>query len=180
MVVVATLCHIIKGDHLLLKKATRGISAGKWNAPGGKIIGKETPLENAKREVLEETGLKVNEATYHGAMEYYMWGKPTLHTRAHLFSTRHFRGRQESTSEGRLRWFKQNDLPFDQMWPDDRYWIPLALMGSQFNAKFYFDETNSKVLRYIITSRETNDSETAKIDGTRRKVNRRLSKLLLA
>jgi 8-oxo-dGTP pyrophosphatase MutT (NUDIX family) len=159
LVVVATLCHIIKGDRILLKRAARGISKGKWNAPGGKLTDTETPLDNVRREVLEETRLKVRNMIYHGIMEYFMWGKKTLHTRAYLFSTHSFQGKYGSTAEGRLRWFNRHNLPFDQMWPDDEYWIHLALMGSRFNGKFYFDNTNAKVLRYSITSREANDSE---------------------
>ena len=60
MVIEATICHVIRGRRLLLKRANRGISVGKWNAPGGKIEAGETPEECAQREVLEETGLSVS------------------------------------------------------------------------------------------------------------------------
>lgn len=162
LVILATLCHIINRNRLLLKRAARGISKGRWNAPGGKLTGNETPLHSAKREVLEETGLKVNFAFYHGTLEYYMWGKHTLHTRAYLFSTQRFQGRYRSTVEGQLKWFNQDELPFHLMWSDDKYWIPLMLIGSKFDAKFYFDNNNSKVVRYIIASRETKDIEVPK------------------
>ena len=51
MVIEATICHIIRGRKLLLKKATRGISVGKWNAPGGKLEPGETPEQCARREI---------------------------------------------------------------------------------------------------------------------------------
>jgi 8-oxo-dGTP pyrophosphatase MutT (NUDIX family) len=153
LVITATLCHVIKGNRLLLKKATRGISKGKWNAPGGKLDSKEAPFDNAKREVLEETGLKVIRLTYHGIVEYFMGGKTSLHTKVYLFSTRNFQGKYQSTAEGKLRWFHRDKLPFGRMWPDDRYWIHLMLLGDRFNAKFYFDRRNVKVINYQIASR---------------------------
>ncbi len=179
LVILATLCHIIKGNRLLLKKAVRGISKGKWNAPGGKIVGKETPTEGAEREVLEETGLKVNHIFYHGSIDYYMFGKRTLHTRAYLFSTRNFRGRTKSTGEGGLRWFHKDELPYRQMWPDDRHWIPHMILGSRFNAKFYLGDDNSRVVRYVITSRE-GDREDSVSNGCVRKSSKPRSRLLLA
>jgi 8-oxo-dGTP pyrophosphatase MutT (NUDIX family) len=179
LVTLATLCHIIKGNQLLLKKAVRGISKGKWNAPGGKILGKETPTEGAEREVLEETGLKVNHIFYHGSMDYYMFGKQTLHTRAYLFSTTDFHGRIKPNGEGSLRWFNRDELPYRQMWPDDRYWIPHLLLGSQFNAKFYLDDDNSRVVRYAITSRDGVRDDSV-INGRVRKSSKARSRLLLA
>lgn len=179
MVILATLCHIIKGNRLLLKKAVRGISKGKWNAPGGKIIGKETPTQGAEREVLEETGLKVDRFLYHGSIDYFMFGKRTLHTRAYLFSTRSFHGRIKPTGEGSLRWFRKDEIPFRQMWPDDRYWLPHMLLGSRFNAKFYLDDDNSKVVRYVITSREGN-AENSVSNGRVRKSIKPGSRMLLA
>lgn len=166
MVITATLCHIIKRNRLLLKRASRGISKGKWNAPGGKLTGNESPLQSAKREVLEETGLKVKSAIYHGTMDYYLSGSKAVHTRAYLFSTRNFEGNYRSTSEGILKWFAQNDLPFNQMWPDDRYWIPLMLAGSKFDATFFFDKNNSKVTRYTIISQRPRSPQVMRHKGS--------------
>jgi len=170
----------MKGDWLILKKATRGISKGKWNAPGGRVIGNESPLECAKREVLEETGLKVNSAFYHGTLSFYMWGKQSLGTRVHLFSTKNYIGRFRSTSEGELKWFKQRELPFDQMWPDDRFWLPLMVIGSSFDAKFYLDDTNTNIVRYSILSRNPADSNPNSQDLFRQIRYKRSSRLLLA
>ena len=153
LVVEATICHIIKGRRLLLKRAARGVSKGKWNAPGGRIETGETPRTNATREVLEETQLKLIHLLSHGTILYFMGGKKKLHTRVHLFSSRDFVGSPRSTLEGEVKWFAIEKLPFDEMWDDDRYWINAMLVGSRFDAKFYFDAKNIRVTKYEIISR---------------------------
>lgn len=50
-----------KDKYILIQKG-KGPFKGRWDLPGGKIDFGETPLQTLKREVLEETGLKL--ATY--------------------------------------------------------------------------------------------------------------------
>jgi 8-oxo-dGTP diphosphatase len=153
LVIEATICHIIRGRKLLLKEATRGISIGKWNAPGGKSEPGESPEECARREVLEETGLRVFELFSHGVLTFVMDGGKTLHTRAYLFSTKSAEGRARSSEEGRVKWFPVDEIPFDKMWEDDIFWIPLMLRGARFNATFTYDMENRHVIGFSITSR---------------------------
>jgi 8-oxo-dGTP diphosphatase len=152
LVIEATICHVIRGRALLLKKANRGISVGKWNAPGGKSEPGEAPEECARREVLEETGLRVSRLFDHGALTFMMDGGKTLHTRARLFSTSDAKGRARSSDEGPVRWFKLDALPYDEMWEDDLFWIPLMLRGLRFNATFTYDAANRHVVGFAITS----------------------------
>jgi 8-oxo-dGTP diphosphatase len=153
LVIEATICHVIRGRRLLLKKASRGFSVGKWNAPGGKSEPGEKPEECARREVLEETGLRVSGLFYHGALTFVMDGGKTLHTRAHLFSTTKATGRARSSDEGPVRWFPLDGLPWSEMWEDDQLWIPLMLRGVKFDATFTFDAANHHVTAFAITSR---------------------------
>ena len=145
MVVRATLCHIIRGDSLLLKMATRGISKGKWNGPGGKFDRGETPQQCAIRETLEETGLRMVNPFYHGKLYFFMNGGKKLDIEGYLFSTRKFSGKVRSTEEGAVRWFPISELPYGKMWDDDKTWIGMMLDGRRFDAYFWYGRDNRKV-----------------------------------
>jgi 8-oxo-dGTP diphosphatase len=153
LAIEASLCHIVHGRKLLLKKANRGISRGKWNAPGGKLERGETPEHNVVREVMEETTLRIISPFYHGKIEFYMNGGNKLDYLVHVFSARGFSGKPRSSKEGNVRWFGLDNIPYHKMWDDDRYWLPLLLNGVRFDARFYYDRKNERVIDYEIGSR---------------------------
>lgn len=132
--------------------ARRGVSAGKWNAPGGKLEVGETPTENAIREVREETSLRIINPMSCGKIEFYMSGGETLDYLVHVFLAKRFSGRPKSSVEGRVRWFDVKKVPYARMWDDDRYWLPLLLNGVKFNARFFYDRENQHVVDYRINS----------------------------
>ena len=148
-----TLCHVVNGNKILLKLATRGISKGRWNAPGGRIEPGETPEQCAIREVFEETGLKVKNLTFHGVMKFYNNGSKEPMIIGYLFSTRDLSGDLKSSDEGEVRWFNLDDLPWAQMWPDDPYWIKHMLSGKKFDFVCHFNEDNTKVTDFEVTWR---------------------------
>ena len=132
--------------------ANRGISAGKWNGPGGKLEVGETPTENVIREVREETSLRVIDPIGRGRIEFYMNGGETLDYLVHVFLAKRFSGTPKSSAEGKVRWFDVKGIPYAKMWDDDRYWLPLLLNGVEFNARFFYDKWNQHVVDYSINS----------------------------
>ncbi len=150
MKIEGTICYLIReGQALLLQKA-RGFGKGKWNAPGGKLTHGESPEACAKREVLEETGLKPLELTPHGKLDFYFGHDQEPDWIVHVFSSRNFEGNLKSSTEGSVRWFAIEALPYEEMWPDDVAWVPLLLLGKRFQGRFYFDSQAERLLHYFL------------------------------
>ncbi len=47
------------------------------------------------------------------------------------------------------KWFSFNEIPYEEMWSDDIYWLPHILVGKKVEADFLFGE-GDKVLEYSI------------------------------
>ena len=151
MTVEATLCHIVGRRGLLLKKASRGFSRGKWNAPGGKLQPKETAERCATREVYEETGLKVQRLRKVGTLVFFKYNKrEDPDWIAHVFLTNKFYGTIKESREGILRWYPIEQPPFDEMWEDDKYWYRHAVEGRSFRGDFYFRGDFEKLVDHKI------------------------------
>jgi 8-oxo-dGTP pyrophosphatase MutT (NUDIX family) len=150
----AVLCYINKdGEYLLLLKSKGRFGEGYWNAPGGKIEHGETPEDAAKREVLEETGLRVNELDEAGHLRFYFGeNKIRADWEVTVFVTSKFEGGNLSESrEGKLKWFQKDKLPYDEMWADDKEWLPLLVEGRRFSGEFVFSEDSKRLLNASVT-----------------------------
>ncbi|MDE1871321.1 MAG: NUDIX domain-containing protein [Candidatus Micrarchaeota archaeon] len=149
------LCHVIKGgNNILLIKSDEGVSKGKWNAPNGEIAKGEAPVKSAMRHVFQQTGLYVSKANYHGTVRLFLNGKNEYSYRIHVFSTKLFSGDLKPNIKGEAKWFAVSEVPYYEMWADDKYWINLVLQGKEFDADFFFDETNEKIVKYQIKERQ--------------------------
>ena len=45
----------------------------------------------------------------------------------------------KETAEAIPRWTDLDRIPYDEMWADDRIWLPLMLRGEAFSGRFIFD-----------------------------------------
>lgn len=138
MQTVATGCPIVKDGRMLLKLATRGISKGNWNFPGGKQDNGESLEQCIKREVLEETGLKLRRVEHCAKIKFHDNGKKEIDYVVHLYRASGITGTPHGGKEGRLKWFDLESIPYDRMWDDDRHWMPIFLSGRKFEAEFSF------------------------------------------
>ena len=141
---IANLCYIInERGEVLLQFKRRGFGKGKWNGPGGKVLSKETVEESVKREVKEETGIIVKSMKKMGELEFIFKNKKEWDNHCHVFICDEFEGEPKDRGEGKLQWFKQEELPLAKMWVDDRHWLPDVLVGKSVKKRFYFDQAGN-------------------------------------
>jgi len=149
MVRYDTLCYVIGNEKLLMLKKSVGLfGGGKWNGLGGKILTGESAEQACVREVYEESGLRVGDIKCHGVLGFW-FGKskePTI--TCYVFSTKSFEGQLREGQEGILRWIDFDEIPYDEMWKDDRYWLPLLLKGKDFTGEFHFNQDGTKLLKH--------------------------------
>lgn len=43
------------------------------------------------------------------------------------------------------KWFDYQDIPYDQMWPSNKYWLPKAISREHFDAFFVYENANQMV-----------------------------------
>lgn len=135
---VATLLFVREGDQVLLIRKRRGLGAGKINGPGGRLEPGETPLQAAIRETEEEVEVVPGDIAAHGELRFEFVDGYRLH--AHLFVAHSHTGTPTVTDEAIPQWFPVGDLPFEQMWADDRLWLPAVLGGAVVDGRFVFDD----------------------------------------
>ena len=120
------------------KKA--GFGAGRWVGLGGHIEDGEAAADAAAREVAEESGLIVSASalTHMASLRFIFPARPSWDQTADVFVTSDFAGQAAESDEVVPRWFATDALPFDGMWDDARYWVPLVLAGLQVSATVTF------------------------------------------
>ena len=153
MTVESSLCVITDDDRILLLKKATGIGKDKWYPTGGKMRPEETPGTGVAREVYEETGLRVTNLRHHGEVVCYFGHDTPPVWAVQIFSTSDFSGSLKESSEGVLKWFPLSEIPYDEMWHDDRYWLPLLLEGRDLDGAFYFNEDGSRLLDFRLSTR---------------------------
>lgn len=146
----ATLLFVIRDGEILLIRKKRGLGAGKINGPGGKLEGDETPLQCALRETHEELGIHATSVEYSGEHQFQFVDGYSLHV--HVYRASGFIGQPVETDEAIPLWFPLDAIPYDEMWMDDRIWLPLLLSRDIFHGRWLFDGDQMLDYQLIIKS----------------------------
>ncbi|HEX7963626.1 MAG TPA: 8-oxo-dGTP diphosphatase [Candidatus Saccharimonadales bacterium] len=144
-----TLLFLRRDGELLLAMKKRGFGQGKWNGAGGKVEPGETPLAAAIRETEEEVGVTPKNPRKMAEIDFYLTSDPTFNNYAHVFVSTEWDGEPHETEEMRPQWFPENALPYDEMWGDDRSWLPQLLAGRRFTAMFTLDDHDNIIKSHI-------------------------------
>jgi 8-oxo-dGTP diphosphatase len=119
------------GPELLLGFKKTGFGTGRWVGLGGHIEPGEKPADAAVREVAEESSLAVSPDTLEhlASIEFRFPCRPAWDQTAEVYVTSVFSGEPAESDEIAPRWFAEDELPFDRMWDDARYWLPRVRAG---------------------------------------------------
>lgn len=138
----STLLFLIKDDQILLAMKKRSFGEGKWNGCGGKPEANENILDTVIRETQEEIGVTPKNINQMAILNFYHQKNKEWNQQVLVFITHQWEGNPSETEEMKPQWFSINKLPFESMWPDDHFWLPLILKGQKIKASFTFDKDN--------------------------------------
>lgn len=128
---------------VLLGMKKRGFGQGKWNGFGGKVETDETIKAAALRELEEESCLKASDAELRGKITFTFLTIPEV-LKVHVFEALGpIKGEPQETEEMKPQWYAESEIPYEKMWADDKYWLPLFLEGRRFKALFEFDDEST-------------------------------------
>lgn len=138
-----TLTLIYEHPKILLGMKKRGFGEGRWNGFGGKVNPEESIEEAAKREIKEEINVQVSELEKIGMLDFEFQERPHEILEVHFFQAKRYHGTPMESEEMLPQWFHVDDIPYHEMWPDDRFWIPLFLQGKYFGGRVYFKDKDN-------------------------------------
>lgn len=148
---VCTLLFLRRDDQILLAMKKRGFGANRYNGVGGKVEPGESLDDAMIRECQEEIGVtpitfaKVAEHDFLQTESNEPW-----HMYVHAYITTEWQGTPIETEEMAPEWFTLDAVPYDKMWSDDIYWLPMVLQGKKVKGTYTFDE-NDVMLTHDIT-----------------------------
>ena len=138
---LCTLAYVRDGEHTLMLRRSpdHRQQAGKYNGLGGKFEQGETPEQCLAREVLEESGLVVEEATLKGFITFPAFdGTDDWYVFVYLVTR--FTGSLRESGEGSLHWVKTDEVPALPLWEGDRHFLPWLEQPRVFSAEFRYQD----------------------------------------
>ena len=143
----ATLVFLVKKSRgeitdICLAMKKRGFGKNRWNGVGGKVDGQETIEEAAKRETEEEIDVSAKELNKVAEISFYFPHNPAWDQMVHVYFADSWDGEPKESEEMNPKWFSINEIPFQDMWPDDIFWLPEVMKGNLLKAMFKFGEND--------------------------------------
>ena len=124
---------------------------GKWNGAGGKLEPGETIEQALVRETVEEIGVTPTSWTAVGQLDFvqdaetdYPW-----HMFVYSYVADAWEGEPTESEEMMPKWFYVEDIPYQDMWGDDEFWLPFVLDGKKVVGEFTFD-INDRLLTHDV------------------------------
>ncbi len=139
----STCVYLIRdGKWLMLyrNRKAHDVNHGKWIGVGGKVEAGETLEACARREVLEETGLTVENLKFCGMVDFiYDTEEPE---QIAVYTCEAFHGTLTDCEEGTLAWIDENDILNLSLWEGDRIFLRRMLKKEPepFQIRLVYDD----------------------------------------
>ena len=133
----ATLVFVVRDGQVLLIRKKRGLGAGKINGPGGRLEPGESIEACAVREAQEELLITPTGLEHSGENLFQFVDGYSIHV--HVFRASGFSGTPTETAEAAPLWAPIEWVPYDEMWEDDRLWLPLMFARQRFVGRYVFE-----------------------------------------
>ena len=157
-----TLCYLEKDKQYLMIhriKKKNDCNHDKWIGIGGKFEEGESPEDCARREVFEETGLKVGKLEYRGIVTFVSkTGNEVYYELMHLFRSDDFDtvSTLPQCDEGELEWIPKNEMNKLPHWQGDEIFLDLIDQEKQkvpfFSLKLVYE--NDKLKKAVLNEQE--------------------------
>lgn len=152
-IVLATLVYVVKdGKTLMIHRCKRDEDQhkGKYNGLGGKFERGESPLECAKREVIEESGLQIEDVVFKGTLLFPEFDKHGRDWIVFVYRADNFSGvLQKENQEGTLEWVSNDQIENLPLWEGDRHFLKYLFTDQIFDGKFIYK--NNELLDYSLS-----------------------------
>lgn len=96
-------------------------------------------MQAAVREMEEESGVTVTDAALKGWLTFTFEGKGEV-LEVYVLAASQYSGKVAESEEALPEWHSVEDIPFDRLWADDKFWLPLLLAGKRFRGSFHFQD----------------------------------------
>lgn len=149
-----TLIFITWGNHLLLIKGAsdKNLWANKYNGVGGHVERGENVLTAAKRELLEETGLFIDNLWLCGFVTVDIGQNTGIGI--FIFRGESVNGKLKRSKEGSLEWIKDSDYIDLPLVEDLNDLIPKVMTMQKYDAPFFAHSNYDKKDNLVLTISE--------------------------
>lgn len=145
-----TLCFLVetfdnKISSVLLAMKKRGFGVNWYNGVGGKTNEGESIESAAVREVFEEISVSVNPLDLKkvALIKFEFADNSEWDQLMHVYFVEEWEGEPRESEEMKPEWFNSESIPYSQMWPDDKFWLPQVMQGKKVEAYFKLDKNNN-------------------------------------